>query len=70
MNERTNMSATPLIHQLVRDGRARPRDGALLLELRRDLQKQRVRQSRGVLGSVLVGLAIFVLGAFGFKRSA
>ncbi len=66
----TELKATPLIHQLVREGRATPDEGAHLIELRRSLQKQRVRRSRGFAGTVLFTLVFVVLGLFGIRRQS
>ena len=70
MKDETTMSATPMIHQLVVDGRLRPDQGAMLLEMGRDIQSEQARQARGRLATIGVTLVLFVLAMFGFRRSS
>ena len=69
MSKQSPMSATPLIHDLVRQGRIRPNQGAKLLELRRDLRRQRMRQSRGFVGTAIVFLVTLIFVIFGARRN-
>lgn len=66
------MTSTPKIHQMVRDGRVSPYDGALLIELRARVQARRERVSlrqRPLLG-IAVMLVFFFLGLVGVRREA
>lgn len=62
------MRATPMIQDLVLRGRATPGEGARLLELRRDLRREQVRKDRGKTTTILLGISLFILGIFGFRR--
>lgn len=64
------MTATPMIHDLVREGRVSPEHGAMLLELRRDVAQRRERRlrPRGALVRIAVGLGVLVLAVLGVRR--
>lgn len=64
------MTATPMIHDLVREGRVSPEHGAVLLELRRDVVSRRERRlhPRGALVRIAVGLGVLVLAVLGVRR--
>lgn len=66
---RNELTATPMIHKLVREGRASAKEGARLLQLRQEMQKQQDRP-RGVFSTVIVAAAAFVLAMFGVRRAA
>ena len=64
------MTATPMIHDLVREGRVSPQDGALLIELRRDLAQRRERKMRpqNAFVRIAVGFGVLVLAVLGVRR--
>jgi hypothetical protein len=64
------MPATPMIHDLVREGRVSPRDGALLIELRRDVAKHRERKLRpqNAFVRIAVGIGVLILAVLGVRR--
>lgn len=64
------MTATPMIHDLVREGRVSPQDGALLIELRRDVAHHRERKLRpqSALVRLAVGLGVLILAVLGVRR--
>ena len=55
------MTGTPMIHDLVRDGRATPEQGALLIEFRRELAASRERKLRARRPALA---ALFTIGTF------
>lgn len=58
---------TPDIQALVRDGHLTPKEGARLLEIRRDLSQRRQRRAHPWL-SAMTAVGVFLLGFFGFRR--
>lgn len=61
-----SMTGTPMIHDLVREGRVTPKQGARLIELRRDLAQRRERKKsperrimRFFVWAVTLGLSMF-----------
>ena len=64
------MTATPMIHDLVREGRVSPQQGATLLELRRDVAKRREQKlhPRGAFVRIAVGLGVLILAVLGVRR--
>ncbi len=63
------MSQTPRISDLVRDGHASPHEGALLLELRRDVASQRERKRKGVVASFVIAFGAFIFAFFARRHS-
>ena len=65
------MNGTPMIHELVREGRATPEQGALLIEFRRDLaeSRERKRRSRKPLTNFLIAVGTFVLVLLGIRSN-
>jgi hypothetical protein len=64
------MTATPMIHDLVREGRVSPQDGALLIELRRDLAHRRERKLRpqSAFVRIAIGIGVLILAVLGVRR--
>lgn len=64
------MTATPVIHDLVREGRLSPEHGAVLLELRHAVTRRREQRlhPRGALVRIAVGLGVLVLAVLGVRR--
>lgn len=59
---------TTTVNDLVREGRVTPKDGAMLLELREELQSRRDHQRTGWLTHAAVGFGVFVLALLGVRR--
>jgi hypothetical protein len=68
MESQVQMNATTMIHGLVREGRATPEDGALLLELRRHIvaREERAQRTRGV--AFLGAIGVFFLALLGLRK--
>lgn len=66
------MSGTPMIHDLVSEGRATPEQGALLIEFRHELAVSRERkQRRGhPLTRALMAIVTFVVVLLGIRRAS
>lgn len=62
------VARAPDILELVRDGRLTPRDGAVLLEIRRDLKRARAKRnalvSAAVVMLIVAALFVFVVYAY------
>lgn len=64
------MMATPLISDLVREGRATPKDGAYLMELREDLRSRREQRIHiGPFARIALTLGTVILALLGIRRS-
>lgn len=64
------MTTTPKIQQLVREGRVKPYDAALLMELRGRVaaERNRVKFREHPFLAVAVFIGVFFLGLFGIRR--
>lgn len=64
------MTATPMIHDLVREGRVSPQDGAYLMELRRDIAHRRELKMRpqNAFVRIAVGVGVLILAVLGVRR--
>jgi hypothetical protein len=59
------MAQTPRINDLVRDGQATPSDGALLLQLRRDVAEGKEHGQRlGIVSQVFMVIGALLLAFF------
>lgn len=61
-------STAPSIHQLVRERRLSPRQGAHLLEVRRTVRAARERRARKPITKLVIAVAGLVLAMLGFPR--
>lgn len=68
----TNITGVQAIHDLVREGRATPDDGALLLEIRGEVDagRDRIAIRHNPLAQLAVLLGVFVLAFLGIKRNS
>lgn len=66
------MAGTQVIHDLVREGRATPDDGALLLQLRREIGvgRDRPKLDGGWATKLVVVLGVVVLALLGIRRDS
>lgn len=66
------MSGTPMIHDLVSEGRATPEQGALLIEFRHELEvsRERKRLSGHPIARALMAIATFVIVLLGVRRAS
>ena len=64
------MRGTPLIQEMVREGRLSPKQGAMLLEMRRDVAKLREKSEgrRHVALHICISAAMFMLAMLGLRR--
>jgi hypothetical protein len=66
------MTTSPIVHDLVREGRATPKEGAILIELRRSLDERRrvvAVRKLPIYMHVFVVIGTFVLALLGIKRA-
>jgi len=69
MKNETQMNATTMIHDLVRQGRATPDDAAVLMEMRRDYVARQKRADRGIWLTIFATIGVFLLALIGVKRN-